>query len=76
MLLANTTEYGLAAYFYTKDLARAWKVAEELEFGMVRFLTASVACMRAAVIKCARVAVANAAWCFSVRNVALCKPRS
>lgn len=31
--LANTTEYGLAAYFFTTDLARAWKVAEELEFG-------------------------------------------
>lgn len=30
-----TAEYGLAAYFYTKDLARAWRVAEELEFGMV-----------------------------------------
>ncbi|KAG2452440.1 hypothetical protein HYH02_002683 [Chlamydomonas schloesseri] len=35
VLLANTTEYGLAAYFYTRDLARAWRVAEELEFGMV-----------------------------------------
>ncbi|KAL6778420.1 ALDH5 [Auxenochlorella protothecoides x Auxenochlorella symbiontica] len=33
--MANTTEYGLAAYFYTKDLARAWKTAEALEFGMV-----------------------------------------
>ncbi|GIL52528.1 hypothetical protein Vafri_8371 [Volvox africanus] len=35
VLLANTTEYGLAAYFYTRDLARAWRVAEELEFGMI-----------------------------------------
>ncbi|GFR48911.1 hypothetical protein Agub_g10861, partial [Astrephomene gubernaculifera] len=35
VLLANTTEYGLAAYCYTRDLARAWRVAEELEFGMV-----------------------------------------
>ena len=33
--LANNTEYGLAAYFYTKDLRRAWRVAEELEYGMV-----------------------------------------
>lgn len=33
--LANNTEYGLAAYFYTKDLARAWRVSEELEYGMV-----------------------------------------
>ena len=31
--MANRTEYGLAAYFYTRDLARAWRVAEELEFG-------------------------------------------
>lgn len=33
--LANTTEYGLAAYFFTKDLGRAWRVSEKLEFGMV-----------------------------------------
>jgi succinate-semialdehyde dehydrogenase / glutarate-semialdehyde dehydrogenase len=32
---ANTTPYGLAAYFYTKDLRRAWRVAERLEAGMV-----------------------------------------
>lgn len=34
-MLANNTEYGLAAYFYTSDLGRAWRVAEELEYGMV-----------------------------------------
>jgi succinate-semialdehyde dehydrogenase/glutarate-semialdehyde dehydrogenase len=33
--LANDTPYGLAAYFYTKDLRRAFRVAEELEYGMV-----------------------------------------
>ena len=33
--LANDTEYGLAAYFYTRDLARSWRVREALEFGMV-----------------------------------------
>ena len=32
---ANDTEYGLAAYLYTRDLARAWRVAEALEVGMV-----------------------------------------
>jgi len=32
---ANATEYGLAAYLYTRDLARAWRVAEALEVGMV-----------------------------------------
>lgn len=33
--LANDTEYGLAAYFYTRDSARTWRVAEALEYGMV-----------------------------------------
>jgi len=33
--LANATETGLAAYFFTTDLKRAWKVAEALEAGMV-----------------------------------------
>eukprot|EP00891_Asterochloris_glomerata_P009047 jgi/Astpho2/9047/Aster-02706 len=33
--MANDTIYGLAAYFFTRDLARTWKVAEELEYGMV-----------------------------------------
>ena len=33
--MANDTEFGLAAYFYTRDLSRAWRVAEALEYGMV-----------------------------------------
>ena len=33
--LANSTEYGLAAYFYSRDLGRVWRVAEALEYGMV-----------------------------------------
>ncbi len=33
--LANATEFGLAAYFYTRDLARAWRVSEALEYGLV-----------------------------------------
>jgi len=33
--LANDTEFGLAAYFYTKDLARSWRVAEALQYGIV-----------------------------------------
>jgi succinate-semialdehyde dehydrogenase/glutarate-semialdehyde dehydrogenase len=33
--LANDTEYGLAAYFYARDLGRVWRVAEALEYGMV-----------------------------------------
>jgi succinate-semialdehyde dehydrogenase/glutarate-semialdehyde dehydrogenase len=32
---ANATEYGLAAYLYTRDIARAWRTAEALEYGMV-----------------------------------------
>ncbi|MFC0180889.1 NAD-dependent succinate-semialdehyde dehydrogenase [Thorsellia kenyensis] len=33
--LANNTEFGLASYFYTKDLSRTWRVGEALEYGMV-----------------------------------------
>jgi succinate-semialdehyde dehydrogenase/glutarate-semialdehyde dehydrogenase len=33
--MANDTEFGLASYFYTQNLARAWKVSEALEYGMV-----------------------------------------
>jgi len=33
--LANATEFGLAAYFYARDLGRVFRVAEELEYGMV-----------------------------------------
>jgi succinate-semialdehyde dehydrogenase/glutarate-semialdehyde dehydrogenase len=33
--LANETEFGLASYCYTRDLARSWRVAERLEHGMV-----------------------------------------
>jgi len=33
--IANGTPFGLAAYFYTRDLARAWRVAEALEYGIV-----------------------------------------
>jgi succinate-semialdehyde dehydrogenase/glutarate-semialdehyde dehydrogenase len=33
--LANATEFGLAAYFYTRDLARAWRLSEALEYGIV-----------------------------------------
>ena len=33
--LANDTPYGLAAYFYGRDIARVWRVAERLEYGMV-----------------------------------------
>lgn len=32
---ANDTEYGLAAYFYTRDLGRIFRVAESLEYGMI-----------------------------------------
>lgn len=33
--LANDTPYGLAAYFYSRDIGRVWAVAERLEYGMV-----------------------------------------
>ncbi|WP_239027528.1 NADP-dependent succinate-semialdehyde dehydrogenase [Geomonas diazotrophica] len=33
--LANATEFGLAAYFYSRDMARVWRVAEAVEYGIV-----------------------------------------
>ncbi|MBU3561418.1 NAD-dependent succinate-semialdehyde dehydrogenase [Polynucleobacter hallstattensis] len=33
--LANNSQFGLASYFYSRDIGRIWKVAEALEFGMV-----------------------------------------
>lgn len=33
--MANDTQYGLASYFYSRDLARVWRVSEALEYGMV-----------------------------------------
>jgi succinate-semialdehyde dehydrogenase/glutarate-semialdehyde dehydrogenase len=45
--LANRTEYGLASYFYSRDIGRIWRVAEALEYGMVGvntgFITTEVA---------------------------------
>ena len=33
--MANDTEFGLAAYFFTRDMSRCWRVGEALEYGMV-----------------------------------------
>ena len=35
LTMANATEFGLAAYFYSRDVARCWRVSEALEYGMV-----------------------------------------
>jgi succinate-semialdehyde dehydrogenase/glutarate-semialdehyde dehydrogenase len=40
--IANSTPFGLAAYFYTENIRRSWRVAERLEFGMVGLNTGSV----------------------------------
>jgi succinate-semialdehyde dehydrogenase/glutarate-semialdehyde dehydrogenase len=33
--MANATEYGLAAYFYTRDIGRVWRLSEGLEYGIL-----------------------------------------
>ena len=33
--MANDTEFGLAGYFYSRDVGRIWRVSEGLEFGLV-----------------------------------------
>ncbi len=40
--MANDTEFGLASYFYTRDISRVWRVAEALEYGMVGINTGLV----------------------------------
>ena len=33
--MANDTEFGLASYFFSRDIGRIWRVSEGLEYGMV-----------------------------------------
>jgi succinate-semialdehyde dehydrogenase / glutarate-semialdehyde dehydrogenase len=40
--LANDTEYGLAAYFFGRDVGRAWRVAEALEYGIIGINTGMI----------------------------------
>ena len=40
--LANDTEFGLASYFYSRDIGRIWRVAEGIESGMVGINTGMV----------------------------------
>ena len=40
---ANDTDFGLAAYFYARDIGRVWRVAEKLEYGMVGVNTGLIA---------------------------------
>lgn len=39
---ANDTDYGLAGYFYSRDIGRIWRVAEQLEYGMVGINTGMI----------------------------------
>jgi succinate-semialdehyde dehydrogenase/glutarate-semialdehyde dehydrogenase len=40
--MANDTEYGLAAYFYSRDMSRIWRVSEALEYGIIGVNTGMV----------------------------------
>ena len=40
--LANDTPFGLAAYFYSRDIGRVWRVGEALEYGMVGINTGAI----------------------------------
>jgi succinate-semialdehyde dehydrogenase/glutarate-semialdehyde dehydrogenase len=40
--MANDTRYGLASYFYSQNLARVWRVADALEYGMVGINTGAI----------------------------------
>lgn len=40
--MANDTEFGLAAYFYTESIRRAWRVAEALEYGIIGHNTGAI----------------------------------
>ncbi len=40
--LANDTEFGLAAYFYSRDVGRCWRIGEALEYGMVGINTGMI----------------------------------
>ena len=43
--MANDTEFGLAAYFYSCDIGRIWRVAEGLEYGIEEFLEVKYLCV-------------------------------
>ena len=40
--MANNTPFGLAAYFYSRDVGRIWRVSEALEYGMVGINTGAI----------------------------------
>lgn len=43
LAVANRTPFGLAAYVFTQDIRRSWRVGEALEFGMVDLNTGAIA---------------------------------
>ncbi|MBW6521114.1 MAG: NAD-dependent succinate-semialdehyde dehydrogenase [Desulfoarculaceae bacterium] len=45
--MANDSEYGLASYFYSRDIGRVWRVTEALEYGMVGVNTGTLSCVAA-----------------------------
>ncbi len=63
--MANNTEFGLACYFYTRDIGRVWRVAEGLEYGMVESMRASSRPLRRR-----SVASRSRVWAVKVRTTA------
>jgi len=42
IMRANETEFGLAAYFFSRDIGRIWRVAEQVEYGIVGINTGMI----------------------------------
>jgi succinate-semialdehyde dehydrogenase/glutarate-semialdehyde dehydrogenase len=62
--LANATEFGLASYFYSRDIGRIFRVGEALEYGMVGINTGLIS----APPRCPSAASSSRAWAAKART--------